>query len=64
VGWDGEGELNPDVAILVAKEFSQVVRDSIEGANSRKDSKNNNYKIESRAIDELLPAYVKAKLKK
>lgn len=66
MGWDGmvkEGA-TPDVAILVAKEFSQTVKDAVEEANKRKDTKGNPYRIEIRSIDELLPDYVKAKLKK
>ena len=55
---------NPSIAILVAKEISQVVRDAVEDANKRKDGKGNSYRIELRSIDELLPDYVKEKLKK
>jgi len=66
MGWDGlvkEGS-NPSIGILVAKEVSQVVRDAVDEANKRKDGKGNSYRIELRSIDELLPDYVKAKLKK
>ena len=66
MGWDGmvrEGT-DPDVGILVAQEFSQTVKDAAEVANTRKDAKGNSYRIELRTIDELLPDYVKAKLKK
>ena len=66
MGWDGlvkEGS-TPNIAILVAKEISQVVRDAVEDANKRKDGKGNSYRIELRSLDELLPDYVKEKLKK
>jgi hypothetical protein len=66
MGWDGmvrEGT-DPDVGILVAQEFSETVKDAAEVANTRKDAKGNSYRIELRTTDELLPDYVKAKLKK
>ena len=36
-----------------AKDISQVVKDAVEEANKRKDSKGKTYKIELRSIDEL-----------
>jgi hypothetical protein len=66
MGWDGlvrEGA-SPNIAILVAKEISQPIKDAVDEANKRKDGKGNPYKMEARTIDELLPEYVKAKLKK
>jgi hypothetical protein len=57
MGWDGlvkEG-IHPTVGILVCKDYSQLLVESTEEANKRKDSAGSNYNIELKKIAELVP---------
>jgi hypothetical protein len=57
-GWDGlvkEG-IHPTRGILVCKQFSQAVSEAATAAKSRKDAADNEYDIEVRLIDELVPS--------
>jgi Histidine kinase-, DNA gyrase B-, and HSP90-like ATPase len=57
MGWDGlvkEG-IQPTIGILVCKDYSALISDAVNEANKRTDSAGQNYKIELRKIEELIP---------
>lgn len=57
-GWDGlvKENIAPSVAILVCKEVPASVQDAVAATNERSDAAGNNYALEVKRIDELVPA--------
>lgn len=57
MGWDGlvEENIHPTVGILVCKSYSAVLAEAVAAANSRTDAPGNQYAIEIKEIQELIP---------
>ena len=56
-GWDGlvNDNVQPTSGILVCRDYPQNLQDAVEAANLRADANGNNYAIELRRIEELVP---------